>query len=441
MRDFAEERFLPVSTNEPEVAGACRDFYARLLRIAPGVEEIVDVARRFLDEPVLDLACAFLWLFGQTPEAQERAGAYLTRAEERVGRLDAREKAWVAALRLWHGRAFDAAAGAFEEITSLWPRDLPAAKAAEFLYYILGQQESGPRFLAHMERLADFHRSDADFLAMRAFAHELCGETAEARDRAEEALALTPFNPWAQHALEHVLLWEGSPEEAVDRMEGWLGTWDRAGRVIHCHNAWHVALMHLDRLGVERAFAVYDGHVWGHAPEMVVEQLDGIAFLWRAEMAGVEVETERYRVIVPHVLPVAGTLFMPFVSAHYAYALARAGEGEALEEMLAKVDARAADDDAEARRVWAPVGRAIIRGAAALGAGDAGAAAEWFDPVMDRMTRIGGSDAQDDLFRFAHWESLRGSGRKADARAWLRRRLGQKRPSPLEESLLAAVGG
>lgn len=440
MGDFAEERFLPVSTNEPEVAEACRDFYARLLRIEPGVEGILETAQRFPDEPVLDLAGAFLWLFGQTPEAQERAGEYLTRVEAQTGRLDAREKAWVGALRLWHGRAFDAAAGAFEEITSAWPKDLPAAKAAEFLYYILGQQESGPRFLAHMERLAGYHRDDPDFLAMWAFAFELCGRAEEAREKAEEALAITPFNPWAQHALEHVLLWEGSPDAAVDRMEAWLGTWDRAGRVIHCHNAWHVALMHLDRLAVERAFAVYDGHVWGFAPEMVVEQLDGIAFLWRAEMAGVEVDAARYRAIVPHVVPLAGTLFMPFVSAHYAYALARAGEREALEDLLARVDARAAAEDAEARRVWAPVGRAIIRGTAALGAGEAGAAAGWLDPVMDRMTRIGGSDAQDDLFRFAHWDSLRRAGRKADARVLLERRLGQKRPSPLEEQLLAAVG-
>lgn len=440
MDKIPTDRFPSVSTTEPEVAEACRKFSARLLRIEQGVEEILETAGRFPDESVLDLAGAFLWLFGQTPEAQERAAGFLTRAGAQSARLDAREKAWLAALGLWHKRDFDRAAAAFEDITTRWPRDLPAAKAAEFLYYILGQQESGPRFLAHMDRLAPVHREDPDFLAMWAFAHELCGNAEAARERAETALSLTPFNPWAQHALEHVLLWEGSPDDAVERMESWLGTWDRAGRVIHCHNAWHVALMHLDRLTVERAWAVYDAHVWGHAPEMVVEQLDGIAFLWRAEMAGVEVEAARYRSIVPHIQPLAATLFMPFVTAHYAYALARAGEHAVLEDLLVRVDGRAGGEDAEARRVWAPVGRAIIRGSAALGNGDAAAAAEWWDPVMDRMTRIGGSDAQDDLFRFAHWDSLRRSGRKAEARARLERRLGQKRPSALEERLLAAVG-
>ncbi len=435
MSEFAGP--LRPSTEEPEVAAACGRFYARLVRIAQGVEEIFEVERRFPGEPAPAMACAFFWLYAQTPEGQGQSAAYLDRVDS--ARLSPRELAWLRAMRLWHERAFDAAARAFEEITTRWPQDLPAAKAAEFLYYILGQQASGPRFLAHMDRLADIHRGDPDFLAMQAFAHELCGHAGEARDLAEEALAIDPRVPWAQHALEHVLLWEGSPDAAVDRLESWLGTWDGVGRVIHCHNAWHVALMHLDRLSTARAFAVFDSHVWGLSPGMVVEQLDAIAFLWRAEMAGVEVDDSRYRAIVPHVLPLAETLFMPFVTAHYAYALARAGENDALENLLTRVDARAGESDAEARRVWAPVGRAIIRGTAALGRGETAAAVDWLDPVMDRMTLIGGSDAQDDLFRFAHLDSLKRSGRKADARARLDLRLAQKRPSPLEEKLLAEV--
>lgn len=439
MSEFAGHPSLRPSTREPEVAEACRDFYTRLVRIDQGAERIFEAERRFSDEPSLALACGFFWLYAQTPEGQAQSGAYLDRAAAAESRLNPRETAWLRAMRRWHGRAFDEAAAAFEDITARWPQDLPAAKAAEFLYYILGQQASGLRFLAHMDRLADVNREEPDFLAMQAFAHELCGHTGQARDLAEQALAITPNVPWAQHALEHVLLWEGNPDEAVKQMESWLGTWDTSARVIHCHNAWHVALMHLDRLATDRAFGVFDAHVWGISPGMVVEQLDAIAFLWRAEMAGVEVDAARYRAIAPHVLPLAETLFMPFLSAHYAYALARAGEEDALKSLLARVDARAEEPDAEARRVWGPVGRAIIQGTAALGRGEAAAAAQWMDPVMDRMTIIGGSDAQDDLFRFAHLDSLKRSGRRADAQASLKRRLTQKRPSPLEEMLLAEV--
>jgi len=436
---MSEASRLPVSATDPLTAEACRVFYARFLRLDPGVETILETVRQFPEDPAIRLACAFLWLFGQTPEAQRQSGEHLDRLEALSGTITAREKAWLGAMRLWHGRSFEAATRAFEAITAQWPADLPAAKAAEFLYYILGQQESGPRFLAHMERLAAHHPGDPDFLAMKAFAHELCGQVGPAHDLAEEALERAPLNPWAHHALEHALLWEGSPEEAVDRLESWLELWEQSGRFIYCHNAWHVALMHLDRLAPERAFAIYDRHVWSERPVMVVEQLDAISFLWRAEMAGVAVDPARYQALVPHFRSLADTLFMPFVTAQYAYAFARAGEREALEGVLRRVDERAAQDDPDARHAWAPVGRSIIRGVAALGEGDAAAAAQWMDPVMDRMTRIGGSDAQDDLFRFAHWESLRQAGRRADARAVLERRLALKRPSPLERELLASV--
>ncbi len=435
MENFPENRVLEISTGEPLVLDALQRFTMRLLRLAPGVEAILETTEIFPDEGVLHLASASLYLYGQTPAAQQAAKKHLRQARQRLERFNTREAAWLTALELWHDRRFDEAARAFEAITTQWPNDLLALKALEFLYYILGQQESGPRFRAQMHRLAPHHRDDPDFLAVHAFAHELCGDGAQARALAERALELAPLNPWAQHALEHLLLWEGSPEEAMTRMEGWLDEWEQAGRVIHCHNAWHVALAHLDRLDSQRAFSIFQEHVAGKTPELVVEQLDTIAFLWRAEMAGEPVDPEAYRPLLPHLRPLAGTLFMPFVSAHYAYAFARTGEEEALEELLAAVDERTGRDDEEARRVWQPVGRSILHGVAALGRGEA--ADGWFDPVMDKMMRIGGSDAQDDLFRFAHWESLRRAGRQSDAKALLEGRLRQKPASPLEAKLLA----
>lgn len=63
---------------------------------------------------------------------------------------------------------------------------------------------------------------DPDFLAIHALANELCGRMDLARIHAEHALRLRATNPWAQHALEHVLLWEGNQDAAAIRMDGWL---------------------------------------------------------------------------------------------------------------------------------------------------------------------------------------------------------------------------
>lgn len=431
-------RGLETSTSSETVLRNLDDFSDRLLRIAPNAEEILSATEETPDEPSLQLATALFWLFGQTHEAQKQAATALQQVP--INGINLRESRWLDALLLWHQKDFDRAAAALENLTQEWPSDLVAAKAAEFLYYVLGQQHNGSRFRAHMRRLHPLHGNDPDFLAMDAFAHELCGDGMQARRSAERALEITERNPWAQHALEHVLLWEGNPEAAIIVMERWVADWEASARPIHSHNAWHLALAHLDRMDAKKAFAVFDAHVWMKTPAMVVEQLDSIAFLWRAEMAGIDVSIHRWQALVPHIAPASLALFMPFTTAHYAYALARAGEKDAVKALLAATEERAQATDAEAIRVWAPTGQSIINACAALGADDAQAAVNAFDPSLSRLTEIGGSDAQNDLFRFAYIDSLRRVGRKADATTALHTRLKQKTASPLEECLLATGG-
>src|SRR5262249_28710341 len=92
-------------------------------------------------------------------------------------------------------------------------------------------------------------------------------------------------------------------------------------------------------------------------------------------------------------------------------------------------------DDEEAKRVWAPVGRAVIEAAAAFGAGDRARAAALLDPVMPMMTAIGGSDAQDDLFRQTYLRSLQAAGRRADAAADFEAITADKSPTALDRAL------
>lgn len=432
-----QRKGLESTVADPLAAETFECFSSRLLRISPGAEIILDAARDAPEEPVYQLGRSLFWLFGQTAEAQGQAAAALSQLEQTT--LEPHQKRWKAALTLWQQRDFDRAAAAFEELTRQAPEDLLAAKACEFLYYILGQQHCGPRFLEHMERLRGIHENDPDYLAMTAFAEELCGNMSAARKAGERALELESRVPWAQHALEHVLLWEGNSEEAMGLMQGWVTDWEASARPIHSHNAWHFAVALLDRLDEARAWKIFHDHVWMKTPEMVVEQLDAISFLWRMEMCGYEVAQEKWTLLAPYLIEASVELFMPFASSHYAYALARAGENEALERLLNLVQQRSAQADPEAVRVWAPTGQPMVFGSAALGRGEAAAAARAFDIAHPRLSEIGGSDAQDDLFRFAHIDSLHRAGRKADALNALRARLAKKNPSPMEASLLTRI--
>jgi Flp pilus assembly protein TadD len=425
-------RGLPVSGASPEVVDAINDFVARLVRIDQGSEAILTAAERWPDVPMVRLCAAAFFLFGQTGDALRTASAHLDAVEGG----NERERAYHAALRLWQANDNLRAVEAWEAITTRWPEDLMAAKCAEFLYYVLGQQHMGARFRAHMERIEPFHANDPDFLSMAAFASELCGDFADAERRATRSLEIEARNPWAQHALSHVLIRQGRVEEGMQKLVAFLPQLATCARPIHSHDAWHLALLHLEELDVPRTMEVFHGHIWGISPDYVVEQLDAIALLWRIELSGTPMDAE-WQSIADHVTPRATETFMPFMNAHYIYALARAGRMDAVEAALEAVQGRSMASDAEAKRVWARAGRAVIEGCARFASGDRAGAAEILEPVMPDMTCIGGSDAQDDLFRQTYLRSLQAAGRKADAASYFERISGDKRLTPLDHTLAA----
>ena len=427
-----DARGLDVTTDDATAVAAADDFAARLLRLDQGVEAILDAAKRWPDAPIVQLYAATFWLYGQTDGALETAAVHLRACDALA--MNTRERALHRALALWHGNDNLRAVEAMEAIITEWPSDLLTAKIAEFLYYVLGQQYMGPRFRAHMRRLEGAHAGDPDFLAMAAFASELCSDYAAAEAVAERALAIEPRNPWAQHALSHVLIRQGRVAEGLARLESFLPLLATCGRPIHCHDAWHLALLHLEQLDVAAAMRVFRTHIWGITPDFVVEQLDAIALLWRIEMAAGPMDAQ-WPSIAEHIAARALETFMPFMNAHYVYALARAGRVDVVEAALAGVRARSAAEDEEAKRVWAPVGRAVIEAAAAFGAGDHARAAALLDPVMPMMTSIGGSDAQDDLFRQAYLRSLQAARRHVEAAAHFDAITAGKSRTPLDRAL------
>jgi len=427
-----DARGLDVTSDDATAVAAAGDFAARLLRLDQGVEAILDVAKHWPDTPIVQLYAATFWLYGQTDGALETAAVHLRACDALA--MNTRERALHRALALWHGNDNLRAVEAMEAITTEWPSDLLTAKIAEFLYYVLGQQYMGPRFRAHMRRLEGAHAEDPDFLAMTAFASELCSDYAAAEAVAERALAIEPRNPWAQHALSHLLIRQGRVAEGLARLESFLPLLATCGRPIHCHDAWHLALLHLEQLDVAAAMRVFRTHIWGITADFVVEQLDAIALLWRIEMAAGPMDAQ-WPSIAEHIAPRALETFMPFMNAHYVYALARAGRTDVVEAALAGVRARSAADDEEAKRVWAPVGRAVIEAAAAFGAGDRARAAALLDPVMPMMTSIGGSDAQDDLFRQTYLRSLQAAGRHVEAAAYFDAITAGKSRTPLDRAL------
>ncbi len=430
-----DARGLPMTAASDAELASVDWFTARLARIDRGAEAILEDAKTFPGSPMVQLGAAAFCLFGQIGASDKAAASYLSAAKPLLASATPREALLHHALALWADKDHLGAVAALEEMTQRWPRDLLAAKIAEFLYYVLGQQQEGPRFRAHMARLADANADDPDFLATYAFAHELCGDVDAARRTVERALAIEPRNPWAHHCVAHIYLRRDERHQGVEILEGFLPVWMSVGRVIHCHNAWHLGVAHVAELNRARALEILASHVWGITPELVVEQADAIALLWRIEMAGAAGDSRKddvWAALADRAETHIEDRYMPFLDAHFAFALARTGRAAALENLLARVRARAAQGDAEAARSWAPVGSALTQACAAYAQGDAPRCAALLDPVIAHVTLVGGSDAQVDLFRQTYFCALLESGRKAEARAYWAAMTEAKTLSPLD---------
>ncbi|MDX2166944.1 MAG: hypothetical protein SF182_07775, partial [Deltaproteobacteria bacterium] len=283
-----DARGLAITCDDDAARAAIDDFAHRIVRVTAGAEAVLAAAEHFPDVPLLQLDAAALHLFGQTRDGDREAMRFLTRAELLAPRMLPREAQLDGALRAWQRHDFSAAAARLEGLTSEFPADLLAAKLAEFLYYVLGQQHEGPRFRAHVQRLLPHHRDDPDLLAMLAFARELCGDTAGAEDAARRALELAPLTPWADHALAHAWIRRGTVAPAIAHLSAALPSWAQSNRVIWVHNTWHLALHHLERLDVAAARRLYDDVMWKAGEDLGAVALDAIALHWRAELAGLD---------------------------------------------------------------------------------------------------------------------------------------------------------
>ena len=136
----------------------------------------------------------------------------------------------------------------------------------------------------------------------------------------------------------------------------------------------------------------------------MVEQADAIALLWRIEMAG-ERHDDHWTALADRAQTHIEERYMPFLDAHFAFALARAGRTSALEQLLARVAERATAP--MPRRAQLGAGRPCIdRCVRRIRHGEAARSAELLDPVMANVTVVGGSDAQVDLFRQTYFRSL-----------------------------------
>jgi hypothetical protein len=359
----------------------------------------------------------WLWMFLESPEASGRAAGYLARAERAAPNATRREQLAVAVLRDWAGGDVVGATRRTDAILADSPRDLAALKLHQYLDFNRGLCPEMLRVaLGALPAAADVPQLHG----MLAFAYEQCHLLRDAEAAARRALALLPREPWAQHALAHVMLTEGRVTEGIGFLEATSHGWAGLTSFMYTHNWWHLALFYISEGRFADALAVYDQHVWARDKRYSQDQIGAVSLLARLELAGQQV-ADRWTALGEYLRVRHSDTVEPFLTLQYLYGLARAGLAEA-DELSAAIARRARDAPEPLRAAWADVALPAARGLVAHARADFGAARRELGPTLARMLEIGGSHAQRDLFHQLYLDSLLRSGARVAAQQLLEER-------------------
>jgi tetratricopeptide (TPR) repeat protein len=407
----------PVSAMGESTLQAVDDFIGGYLAYETRAERIVAAADAEPDCCLANVYAGYLWMFLEAPDASVRASRYLAAAERCAPRATRREQLNVALLRAWSADEFEAMVGICEATSAEFPRDLVVVKNHQYFEFNRGNSPAMLRVALTV--LAA--NADVPYVhGMTAFAYEQCHLLDDAERAARTALGLRRKEPWAQHALAHVMLTQGRIDEGALLLEGLEDTWTDLNSFMITHLWWHLALFYLSQGRHSRALEIYDRHCWGVAKHYSQDQIGAVSLLVRLELNGIDVG-DRWQDLGDHLAARAHDTTLPFLTLQYLYGLTRAGRTEA-ELLLAAVRRRAQHAPPAVRDVWQDVAVPAGEGLYAHARGDFETAWRQLGAALPRLIEAGGSHAQRDLFDQLLLDATVRSGRMAAAQQMLERR-------------------
>jgi len=357
-------------------------------------------------------------------------------AGEALGdRANPRERRHLAAARAWLDGRFAESVQAYGDIAIDYPRDILAVQVAHLGDFLLGQssmlRDRIAQVLPHWDKDVPGY---GYLLGMHAFGLEESNRYEDAEARGREAVALNPRDPWAIHAVAHVMEMQGRLDDGAAWLHTRVSDWSE-DNMLAVHNWWHLALFLLEQERYDEVLALYDAHLNRPAPAIALDLVDGAALLWRLHLRGVDAGA-RWAALADDWYTRGAAGYYAFNDVHAIMACLGAGREDAVAEIRAAMAGAAIGQGTNAmmsRDVGLPVADAMI----AFARGDYAATVMLLMPVRILTHRFGGSHAQRDVFALTLIEAaLR--GRHANlAAALVAERAALK---PMNPSLAALAG-
>jgi len=431
-----DSRGLVLSTNNP----------ASLARY----EQALDLIHGYYMDPtaVLDAALAeepdfvaahcmragYAILFGDSA-AQPQLREAVKAGEDLVGIANDRERRHIAAARAWLDGEFELGSRRYGEILEDYPRDSLALQVAHVGDFFLGQSSLLRDRIAQVLPYWDASVPGYGYLlGMHAFGLEECAEYGRAEASGRRALEINARDPWAVHAVAHVMEMQGRHAEGIEWLNSRSQDWSQ-NNAFAVHNWWHLALYHLDLGDHARVLELYDSQVRAQPSPYSLDMVDATAMLWRLDLRGVDIG-ERWQELANSWERTLEDGFYAFNDVHAMMSFVGAGRRSAMMMLRATMERRALGQGTNAmmtRQVGLPIANALI----AFSEKRHLVAVELLMGVRAIANRFGGSNAQRDLIHLTMVEAAHRAGRSRLEFALASERTSSKPTSPFNLQLAA----
>lgn len=398
---------LNITTESPQAVAAIDWFIQQSLNYGKHAETAILEALEA--DPNCALANAYAAAFYLSQENvidRQSALSYLKTAQRCKSTITEREQLYIEAIVAWSNGQIDRAAAYHESLLNQFPEDLISVQQGQYHYFYQGDTA---KLLQIANRALISNPNHPELLGMVAFGLEQCHQLQQAEWLGRQATSLKRDNPWAHHAVAHVLETQERTEEGIAWMMAVSDTWESCNTMLYTHNWWHVALFYLKQGKIAEVMELYKNRIWGraqqHSPK---DQVGAISLLLRLELQGINVEQQWVELasllqtrIHEHALP--------FQDLHYAYALARSNQPKLAYEMLVSMVAYAHCLDFSQRKRWLEIAVPAARGMVAHALGNWQEAVDLLKLVLPSLWQLGGSHAQRHLFKQIYIHALQQS--------------------------------
>ena len=399
MPKFTDNLGNPLTLRQPENLGAVNDFVEGFIACEARAVQVLKIAAHD-KSPLVQAYCAALHMFAEDRNAAGNARPYIQQAQSSAAaqpETSSRERRFIAAVAAWVGGDIDTAINLHQEQAREFPRDLASVKLGQ--YHTFNRGDMRAMLGLALTVLPAAH--DVPYIhGMAAFGWEECNQMLEAERAARRAIAMRRKEPWAHHALAHVLLTTGRIGDGWLFMQDASTTWTDLNSFMVTHNWWHQALFALAMHKPEEALKLYDERIWGVDKTYSQDQVNAVSLLARLDLLEVDLG-ERWAELGNWLEVRTQDQVSPFLDLHYLYGLARSRPEDSLKKLQNIEHFCSTENTAKPRQdqpVWREVALPLARGLLAHANRQFSAAAAHMQPAMHQLIRIGGSYAQRDLF-------------------------------------------